>query len=182
MRAVVNEFNTEVAWHGTVVRDGLSFTVTDIIIYPQIVTSATVESDDAEYSKFLDTLPDEVYNAIRLQGHSHVNMGVTPSSVDWSYYEELLAHVPDFYITMITNKRSEVWVEIYDVAANIVYENGEISLIKETSDSEFLINARAMLRKPTLASIAKPWSAGSTTIVGKDDMDDYLRYLKAGDY
>ena len=172
MRTLVEGINTEVAWHGTVFRDGLHFMVTDIIVYPQLVTGTTVESDDAEYSKFLDTLPDETYNAIRLQGHSHVNMGVTPSSTDWSYYEELVAHVPDFYVTMITNKANAVWAEIYDITNNIVYETADIKLINATADDPFLAQAKLMLKTQT----PKPLNAKTprATIGGTPfNMDEY---------
>lgn len=144
MKELVSHFSSEVAWHGVVHREGTHFTVSRIIVYPQLVTSGTVESDDENYSKFLDTLPDDVYNHIRLQGHSHVNMGVSPSGTDLDFYDQLMEHIPDFYITLIINKSGAVWVELYDIPMNVVYETTDLILEKPVND--FIEGAQLMIK------------------------------------
>ena len=134
MTKVVAAVPSELAWHATVHRgEGLHFVVDDIFVYPQLVTSATVESDDEHYDKWLNDLPDDIFNNIRLQGHSHVNMTSSPSGTDDQFYETLVPHIKDFYIFMIINKRSEIWVNLYDVASGVVYDNYDI---KCTYDSD----------------------------------------------
>jgi hypothetical protein len=80
--ALVNMFSDEVAWHGSVTRTGKNeFIIEDIFVYPQEVTGSTVSTDQEGYSKWLYEFDDDTFNTIRMQGHSHVNMGVSPSHV-----------------------------------------------------------------------------------------------------
>ena len=54
MCALIDHFSTEVAWHGLVKRlDKTHFQITKILIYPQKVTGATVNTDQEEYTKWL---------------------------------------------------------------------------------------------------------------------------------
>lgn len=121
MTGLIDAIDKEIAWHGTVERSDRDFLITDILVYPQIVTGATVDSDDQEYAKWFTELDDDQFETLRMQGHSHVNMGVTPSSVDESYYKQLLEHVKDYYIIIIMNKRRELTMRLYDVENNLVY-------------------------------------------------------------
>jgi hypothetical protein len=78
---------------------------------------------------------DEVFNNLRMQGHSHVNMSVTPSSTDLELYRDLLAQLDDtmFYIFMIYNKRGECTVKVYDLAKNILFEKDDCTITIEES-------------------------------------------------
>ena len=94
MQSLIREFDKEVAWHGLAFRgedpEKDEYTITDILVYPQEVTGATVTSDQTKYQEWLMSHDDDVFNNIRMQGHSHVNMATNPSSVDLSLYERIL--------------------------------------------------------------------------------------------
>lgn len=130
MLALIDECSKEIAWHGTIERDEEKpyvFWVTDILVFPQTVTGATVTCDDTEYASWLYS--DEVgdnFDKLRFHGHSHVNMGVTPSGTDENYRENLMQNVQDFYVFGIFNKRNDYNLVIYDVENNIMFENGDI--------------------------------------------------------
>ena len=131
MMALVDKFSSEVAWHGIAYRDDDNvYYVTDILIYPQEVTGVTVDTDQERYTEWLMSQDDEVFNNIRFQGHSHVNMGTTPSSVDLGHQREMLDPMPDddFYIFAIWNKKNEHTVKIYDMGKNILFENDDITV------------------------------------------------------
>lgn len=131
MTALVSEYPSEIGWHGTARRgDGDAYYVDDIIVYPQNVTGSTVTPDQVAYQDWLMEQPDEVFNNIRFQGHSHVNMGVTPSTVDTAFYDEILSQLDDtmFYIFMVINKRGEKTVRIYDMAKNLYFGTGDVSV------------------------------------------------------
>lgn len=121
-------YHNELAWHGTVERENNTFTITDVFLYPQTATSVTVTTDQAKYSEFINGLSGEVLNKMRFQGHSHVNMGVTPSTTDIDYYSEILSQIPedDYYIFLIMNKKGEIFINIYDLTTNIQYETDDI--------------------------------------------------------
>lgn len=132
MNALVNEFSTEIAWSGIAYReDDDDYYVKDIIVFPQLVTGATVERDITEYAKWGATLDDETFSHMRMHGHSHVNMGVSPSPTDTSFYNnEILAELSDsdFYIFMIINKKGDSTIKIYDYGKNIFFDTSDIDL------------------------------------------------------
>ena len=130
MIGLVTECDKEIAWHGLVEKRAKGdYVIKDIIVFPQTVTGSTVTSDETKYSLWLMNQPDEIFNAIRCHGHSHVNMGTSPSGVDTQYQEDILQNLNTFYIFMIWNKKGEHWCAIYDVESNIVYNKDDIEII-----------------------------------------------------
>lgn len=132
MYALISHYSGEVGWHGTVRRvSEHEYRVDDIFVYPQTVSGATVNTDQEVYQKWLMSLDDDVFNALRMQGHSHVDFSVSPSGVDTALYEKILSQFSgeDFYIFGIFNKKSQRNIMIYDYAANIQYENEDIDLV-----------------------------------------------------
>lgn len=127
MHYLIECCSKEVGWHGLVERVEEGFLIEDIIVFPQEVTSSTVVSDDEKYTKWLLELENDVYNKVRFHGHSHVNMGTTPSLVDTTYQETLLSQFTEgFYIFGIFNKKGDYWLNIYDFDKNILYDKDDI--------------------------------------------------------
>jgi hypothetical protein len=129
--ALVTSFSDEVAWHGTVSQESNDmFIIKDIYVYPQEVTGSTVNTDWNHYTEWLYSFEDDVFNTIRMQGHSHVNMGVSPSGVDDNHRAEILKQLDSdmFYIFMIWNKSLKTHTLIYDMSRNVLYENDDIDL------------------------------------------------------
>jgi len=150
--ALVSEFSDEVAWHGSVTRSSDNeFTIEDIFVYPQEVTSGTVNTDQVEYANWLHSQDDELFNKLRMQGHSHVNMSVSPSGVDEQHRKQILAQLESdmFYIFMIWNKSLDFHTTIYDVSQNVLYEDKDIDvkLIHDEGMDEFLADVRTKVRK-----------------------------------
>lgn len=157
--ALVHTYSTEVEWHGVVERTAAdAFHIKDVLIFPHKVTSATVISNQTEYEKWLDTLDDNTFNALRFHGHSHVNMGVTPSGVDMTYRYNILnnfgtpSETSDlFYIFLIFNKRGDISGEIYDLQNNALYSKSttadEIKIVIEDCDwlTDFLDEAKKVV-------------------------------------
>ena len=161
MLVLLHSFSDEVAWYGIVDRqDNTTFVIKDILVYPQIVTGVTVDTDQEEYQKWLMKLDDETFNHLRMQGHSHVNMATSPSKTDTDFYTSILSQVPDddYYIFMIFNKRLEHTVKVYDLKNNILYEDKdiEIGIHSEEGDLEtFLTEAKELVaRQATTTSLA----------------------------
>lgn len=158
MTTLIREFSDEVAWHGTAYRldseEGENiYAIGDIFVYPQEVTGATVNTDQVAYQTWLMSQEDDVFNNLRFQGHSHVNMGVTPSGVDLTHQEQILDQLEDdmFYIFMIWNKRHDVNAKIYDFQKNLLFEasdvtiqvlDGKIGLEKFTQDAKSMVKRK----------------------------------------
>ena len=134
MTALVSRFETEVQWHGKVRRiSEYEFEVYDILVPPHEVSGATVTSEYKPYIEWMDGLDDDTFNALRFHGHSHVNMAVSPSSVDSKYRLDLITQLPKptgdddvFYIFLIINKKHEWSAEIYDLTYNALYGTDDI--------------------------------------------------------
>lgn len=147
MQSLVREFDKEIAWHGIAKRgddpEKDEYIVSDILIYPQTVSGTTVTTNQEEYQNWLMGLDNDTFNNLRMQGHSHVNMGTTPSAVDTNLYNSILGQLDDtmFYIFLIWNKRGDKTVKIYDLAKNILFETSdiEVSIIEEEIGVEALL-------------------------------------------
>lgn len=167
MRKLVNDTSTEIGWYGTVTKQpGLDevYIIDDIIVYPQKVTGVTCEQDDDKMFNFEMSLTTDQVNHKRFQGHSHVNMGVTPSGVDEQFYRDLLTQVNDYFIITVTNKREEYTTRFYDIANNIVYSDLPIRVITESGGvldlwyeeaKQQLVNKNSTTKTYTAADQAK---------------------------
>ena len=160
MLSLVDGFDGEVQWHGTVERlTENSFIVTDIIVFPHEVTSATVTSNQEEYNNWINELDDNTFNKLRFHGHSHVKMGVSPSATDNEYRKKILnnlgkpsAGYDAFYTFLIINKDGKISSEIYDLTNNVVYDTDDTTVSVKLNGSEnlsdFLKVAHSLAKKP----------------------------------
>ena len=143
---LLTEFDKEVGWHGVVsLREQNEYVIEDIIIYPQVVTSVTVSTDINSYTEWLYNLDEEVFTKIRMHGHSHCTMSVTPSSTDITHRHSILSQLESnmFYIFMIWNKSFKSHTTVYDLVNNKYYENDEIivNILQDEELREFQKNA-----------------------------------------
>lgn len=153
MQALVSEFDSEVAWHGVVERaENNRYTVSDILVYPQRVTGAYVDMDEAKYAEWIsENIEDERFFNIHLQGHSHVKMQTTPSGTDIESQRKITEMLnPDdgFYVFVIWNKRNEHNVRILDMQKNIVFENEDVTVnvaCGESTAEEFIAEAQSLV-------------------------------------
>jgi hypothetical protein len=151
--SLVTNFSSEVGWHGTVSRAGDNeFIIEDIFVYPQEVTGATVNTDQKLYTEWLYSLDDDEFNKIRMQGHSHCNMGVSPSGVDDTHRQHILDQLePEmFYVFMIWNKSLSVHTLVYDMAHNVLYEDDDVDVVLQNDEdmTGFLADAQEKVKKP----------------------------------
>lgn len=171
MTALLSAFDKEVAWHGVAFRSDdeskNEYIIEDIVVYPQEVTGASVEMDTEKYALWLmENAEDERFNDLHMQGHSHVNMGTSPSSVDLNHQEEILNMLgdDDFYIFMIWNKSLTSNTKIYDMGKNILFENADVSVTYEPDElDEFVDAAKKMVTTRTYKSPASTPGYGSGT-------------------
>lgn len=137
MALILATNDKEVAWHGVSERiSDTEFIVKDVLVYPQEVTSTTVDTDDEEYAKWLIQIGEENFNNLHTQMHSHVNMGVSPSGVDMGHRDKIVSQLTDedYYIFMIWNKKFEWSAAIYDMSSNAMYETSDVDVRIEFAD------------------------------------------------
>lgn len=159
MVGLITSFDSEVAWHGVGERlEGANFLISDILVYPQTVTGSNVDMDTEAYAKWLmQNDDDERFNQIIMQGHSHVNFGTTPSTVDLNHQDGILSQLTDdmFYIFMIWNKKLEHTTKIYDLKFNTLYEDKDISYsITDGNELDgFVEEAKKQVKKKPAAPV-----------------------------
>ena len=163
MDTLIKKADGEIGWNGTVIRNGNVFTITDIYVYPQKVGATTVTCDEKETGDWLNTLPDEVFNNLRFQAHSHVNMGVSPSGTDTVMFNKYLETLDDddFYIFMILNKKGDYYIEMYDKTQNIIFYKKDIEICIEGVE-EFWEEASKQIKKEVPLAPANPYNYNKT--------------------
>ena len=159
MDTLIKKADGEIGWNGTVIRNGNVFTITDIYVYPQKVGATTVTCDEKETGEWLNTLPDEVFNNLRFQAHSHVNMGVSPSGTDNVMFNKYLETLDDddFYIFMILNKKGDYYIEMYDKTQNMIFYKKDIEICIEGVE-EFWEEASKQIKKEVPPAPANPYN------------------------
>ena len=174
MTKLLRVFDKEVAWHGVCERvDGEenTYLISDIMVYPQVVTGASVDMDETEYAKWLqDNGDDERFYSIHFQGHSHVNMGTSPSGVDLTHQEHIVSQLKrnGFYLFAIYNKRLESTWFIYDMQKNIFFETKDVKVEHAAEPDTFIRQAKAMVKdhRPTYTTYTGSEYNGSFAGVG----------------
>ena len=160
LTTLLREFSKEVAWHATAYRlpgDKDEYFIKDVLVYPQTVTSATVDMDEELYAKWLMDgvmAEDERFDHIFCQMHSHVNMSVFASGTDEQHQQEILSQLRDndFYIFMIWNKRLEAYMRIFDMEKNILFEKEDIEwcvMDEVVGLAQFLEGAKKIVKEKT---------------------------------
>ena len=190
MNTLVQASNLELAWQATVEKrkfkdkeddKAFFYYIDQVHVYPQEVTATFVATDEVKYSEWSLELPDETFNKLRFQGHSHVNMGVSPSGTDMNTYQCFLDQLDkdDFYIFMILNKQGQYTILVYDFEQDIIFETKDckVDVLTRTGGlNKWLEQANQKIEK-------KPVPAATYPAVPKrwDDLynDDYY-YQKYG--
>lgn len=111
---------------------------------------------------------DDVFNNIRMQGHSHVNMATNPSLVDVTHQEKILEQLEDdmFYIFMIWNKSFQYNVKIYDLKKNCIFDNSctSIKMLEGGVDlNDFISSANELVKNKSYSA------APATTVNNKNE-------------
>lgn len=174
MLTLLNGFSDEVAWHGIVDRRGENaFIISDILVYPQEVTGSTVNTDQEEYTKWLSAIPMDTFNRMHMQGHSHVNMAVSPSAVDLNHQDAIVSQLSGdhFYIFMIWNKRLEHNIKVFDFRDNTLYEDKDCIVsvgARDFSSVKFLADAKDQVKRKTPATPVGGYAGGGYGYGGRE--------------
>lgn len=107
----------EIGWLALVDKTPNGFLITDCILLKQEVNGTTTEIDPSALIELWNSIPEAQQSKIKMWGHSHVNMSPTPSGQDDSQMNYFKDGNP-WFIRLITNKKREYHIDIYD------YENG----------------------------------------------------------
>lgn len=147
MDYIIDNVDTEVGWMGTVEErvgeDGApNYYITDIFVPKQDVAATTCEmQSDGRTQLTMDILQkygdeegEKIVNALKFWGHSHVNMGVSPSSKDNEMILDFKTR--DWFIRGIFNKKGDMKLDVYNFKQNIKYLDITPTIETDLTDEE----------------------------------------------
>lgn len=124
MMSTTHAKTKEFMFLGFVEQSGKDYIVEDFFLVPQHMCSgAYCETSDRYDTWINEAVPLDKRRLIRLHGHSHVNMGTSPSGTDDNQIKELCINVSNYFIQLIINHNMANTVNIWDKANNLIYNN-----------------------------------------------------------
>ena len=142
MYHLVDLSSKEISWLGTVEEiNNKDFLIKEIFLFKQEVTHTTTEIGTEGLTEvateIMNSRPDgvDIVNSLRFWGHSHVNMGTSPSHQDESQMSLFEENGCEYFIRGILNKngRMEFTIYLYDRGIRIV--DLEWAIHEEVDDS-----------------------------------------------
>lgn len=170
----------EIGWLAYVEQfDKQGFLITDCALLKQEVHATTTEITAEGLLEFWNNTPVEQQAKIKLWGHSHVNMSVSPSGQDDSQMEYFRDGNP-WFIRLITNKKREYHIDIYDYANGLkihmdqadlkTYNPAENELRKQIEDE-----IKLKVSKKEYKSTASALPAKSSSTVWSNSKSKYSK-------
>lgn len=152
IKAYVEGTDIEVAWILMVEETGvypkLTYTIYDTALLEQTRSSTSADMTEEGMQNYMKKLikdgKEEDINKIRGWGHSHVNMGVTPSGTDDATYEEYYKSTP-FFIRLIANKRGEIGIDVINRENEIKFNNVQWNVVYEDECQKLEDNRQNLL-------------------------------------
>lgn len=154
IRLLVDTCQKEVGWLGYVEKySDDTYVVVEIYVPPQTVTAAETDIEADAMGDLAMKLLDEGLDPSKLiyWGHSHVNMGVSPSGQDETQIEEFIEHCPIF-IRGIYNKKGDAKVDVFDTNQMLIFQcvkNQVLSPLSLDEETEFLREIKDNVKERT---------------------------------
>jgi hypothetical protein len=135
----------EIGWLGTVQEEGSTLIIDNVYLFEQEVSAAQTDLDENAMAGFANQLleqdPDnafDILNRMRMWGHSHVNMGVTPSGTDdttmKSFAKDIAGTDKPYMVRLIANKKGAMKIDIYYYDKSLVTLDVPWFLMTEVED------------------------------------------------
>lgn len=187
MQLFIENCSEEVGWLGTAKKEGKFITIEDMYLFDQEVHSTTTEITPEGLGIFAEKLLQEengmeVWNNLKVWGHSHVRMGVTPSGQDNKQMETFAEGGHDWFIRIIGNKNGDMKLDLYDYSQGIIYENipwGELRSAEEETIAKRIAELQALLSNVEKQSVTQFEAAIKTEIQEKVKKKSYTNQYKS---
>lgn len=129
MKCYVDGCSDEIGWFFTVEKNQENnqiYIIKECYLFEQQVHATTTEIDGDRLATFAAELLEkengfDIWNEMRGWGHSHVNMGVTPSGQDDSQMEFFARAGQPFFVRIIANKLEVLKIDLFDYTTGVAY-------------------------------------------------------------
>lgn len=145
---IINESPLEVGWMCFTEKQGHDFLVTSVFVPEQKVSGAETDINETAMSKYaMDLLDAGARGSVLGWGHSHVNMGTSPSGQDNTQLKEFLKD-PDvpYFIRSIYNKRGDSNTVIYEPHLNVWHADVHSAVYMEGMSAERQAELKEILK------------------------------------
>lgn len=142
MKEYVRQSSLEIGWLGTCKKLDNIYYIDDVFLFRQEVHATTTEITVEGLNEFaMELLSQEngvdIWNNMKVWGHSHVNMATSPSGQDDKQIEVFSQNADDFFIRIIANKSNDFRIDLYDYTTGVIYEKLGYE-INYGEDSEYI--------------------------------------------
>lgn len=172
MKEYIRQSNKEIGWLGTVVKENGMYNILDVYLFKQEVHETTTEITTDGLNEFaMEILSQEdgmeIWNNMKMWGHSHVNMSTSPSVQDDNQMDLFTQNANDFFIRIIANKKYEFRIDVWDYEKGVIYEKlnyiidygKDAELIQELQTKIFklqsIIDDKTNVKKEMIDEVAK---------------------------
>lgn len=165
MNEYIEQCKLEIGWLGCAKRVDNNFLITDVFLFKQEVHSTTTEITTEGLSEFAMELMEsnedeglEIWNNLRVWGHSHVDMGTSPSGQDEKQIDVFMENDNDFFIRLIGNKQGHLRIDVYDFKVGVQYSELDYNVLYEKEKNEKIntISNQIRLLRERLDAILEP--------------------------
>lgn len=152
MREYTSQSIDEIGWLGTARKiEDKHYIIDDVFLFKQEVHSTTTEITTEGLMEFCQELMltengMDIWNNMKVWGHSHVNMSTSPSGQDNDQIKIFSDNAQDFFIRIITNKREELRLDLYDYETGVAYEEMNF-IVNYGEDEEQIRNIQALIQQ-----------------------------------
>lgn len=186
----VSECPDEIGWLGTATHDDSenTYSIHDVYLFKQQVHATTTEIKPEGLELFATEILQEpngveIWNNIRMWGHSHVNMGLTPSAQDNKQMQEFSEIGQEWFIRLIANKKGELCVDLFHYTKGLYFTNVPWEILEdleEASEAEVLrAQILAMQRELDLVTKAKVTALKTGIVAEMKEKVSKITYTKA---
>ena len=143
MDLIVDICKEEVGWLGIVKQENRwEFLIEDVFLLKQEANMVTTELDPSDqqelwarlHAEGILTEAEQDTRGLYLWGHSHHNMGVSPSGQDEKQVQQFLQGRPPFLIRIIANKRGEYRTDLYMIDDGFTAEELVMTVREDLND------------------------------------------------
>lgn len=163
MEEYIRQSDLEIGWLGSAIKENGTYIIQDVYLFKQEVHSTTTEITTEGLNEFAMELLEhengmELWNNMRVWGHSHVDMSTSPSTQDNQQMDVFLENNNDFFIRIIANKKGDYNINIYDYEIGIEYERVPYSVKydNEVEEKVKTISNQINILKNRLEEIINP--------------------------
>lgn len=147
MQIYVENCSEEVGWLGTAYKDEgeNNIHISDVFLFDQEVHSTTTEITPEGLSTFAEKILEEadgmdIWNNLKVWGHSHVNMSVSPSGQDDNQMSTFADGGHDWFIRIIANKKGDMRVDFYSYELGVYFNDLPWSETVSQQESEIQLH------------------------------------------